>query len=257
MMTDSMILQNTLPYNPFTPKPLPGIAPLAPEDWLRRDECEAAQIALRRRLIEELGDQVIRMAPNAGEAAGELLEAVKNRLYPGQGDTVTLPGGEIIDVDKSDPMRSLGTLAQQDFCILQKPEGQDEHVLMAAALCFPASWRLSEKFMRPLTQIHVPVPAYDAAIAKRVQRLFDGVKVGRPMWRFNTLWYDRPDLHHPDRDPVAPHLDRNRVGNFLRSELQSILRLPRTGAVVFSIHTRVLARAQVVAQFGPDVTVAG
>ncbi|MBT8155395.1 DUF3445 domain-containing protein [Epibacterium ulvae] len=252
-----MILQTTLPYDPFAPKPLPRIAPLDPADWLMRDECAAAQIGLRRQLMAEHGDKVVRCAPSAAEAAGELLEAVRERLYPGQGDEVELPDGERFYVDAADPMRSLGALAQQDFCVLQKPEGSDEHVLTAATLCFPASWHLSEKFMRPLTQIHVPVPEYDAAVAKRVQRLFDGVNVGRPMWRFNALWYDNADLYHPDRDPVAPHLERSQAGSYLRSELQSIVRLPRTGAVVFSIHTRVVARAQVLAQFAPDLTAAG
>ncbi|WP_153213814.1 heme-dependent oxidative N-demethylase family protein [Tritonibacter litoralis] len=242
-----MILQKTLPYDPFAPKPLPGIMPLKSEDWLKQDDCAAAQIDLRQRLIEERAQDVLALAPAAMEAAQELLEHVAAQLFPGQDDVVSVSDGTSVQLDYCDPMRSLGRIAQQDFCILQKPEGADEHVLTGAVLCFPASWRLADKFMRPLTQIHVPVPEYDAQIAKRVQRLFDGVQVGRPLWRFNALWYDSADLYHPDRDPVAPHLDRNQAGQFLRSELQSILRLPKTQAVVFSIHTRVLSRADALA----------
>jgi hypothetical protein len=51
----------------------------------------------------------------------------------------------------------------------------DEHVLTAAVLCFPASWHLADKIGRPLTTIHVPVKVYDETLARRVQRLFDGV----------------------------------------------------------------------------------
>jgi len=47
------------------------------------------------------------------------------------------------------------------------------------------------------------VAEYDVDVAKRVQRLFDGIKPGRPMWRFNVLEYVRPDLFQPrsETDP--------------------------------------------------------
>ena len=123
---------------------------------------------------------------------------------------------------------------------MQKAGG--EHILTGAVLCFPASWRLDEKFMRPLTGIHVPVGSYDDQVAKRVQRLFDGVRPGRPLWRFNGLWYDDATLYHPRsihdrRDHPEPGQAR-----FLRSERQSILRLPDTGAVIFGIHTYIVRR---------------
>ena len=144
-----------------------------------------------------------------------------------------------------DPLGTLGQLLQEDFCLLQKPEGANEHLLTGAVLCFPAGWRLSEKFMRPLLAIHDPVPEYDAKLGARVQRLFDGVQVDRPLWRFNVLWYDDPELYQP-RSAIAPReLGDPAQAPYLRSERQCILRLPETRAVVFSIHTYVVARADV------------
>ena len=104
--------------------------------------------------------------------------------------------------------------------------------------------------MKPLLAIHVPVKDYDAGIARRVQRLFDGVQVGRPLWRFNALWYADPSLHQPrlERDPRPTSTPETQ--NYMRSELQSIYRLPETRAVVFSIHTTVMSRAEVLAQWG-------
>jgi hypothetical protein len=115
----------------------------------------------------------------------------------------------------------------------------DEHVLTGAVLCFPASWTLAEKFMKPLVRIHKPVDSYDANIAKRVQRLFDGVRVGRPVWRFNALHYADAELFHP-RTEDAPREDDYEEQRFLRSEKQVIMRLPETDAVVFAIHTFVV-----------------
>jgi hypothetical protein len=132
-------------------------------------------------------------------------------------------------------------LVQEDLCILQK--SGDEHVLTAAALCFPASWRLSEKYMRPLIGIHEPVDSYDDNIARRVQRMFDGIRPHRPLWRFNALWYDDPGLFQP-RSALAPRdVTDAHTARFLRSERQSLSRLPETDAVVFSIHTFVLDKS--------------
>ena len=135
-------------------------------------------------------------------------------------------------------MTFLGRLVQNDFCILQKKD--NEHVLTAAALCFPASWSLEEKFLKPLIDIHVPVEAYDDNIAKRVQRLFDGLQINRPVWRFNALYYEDPNLFQPrsvnqPRRKPAP----NKV-KYFRSERQTIIKLPKSGAIIFGIHTFVV-----------------
>jgi hypothetical protein len=128
---------------------------------------------------------------------------------------------------------------QEDLVLMEKPSGMDQHVLTAAALCFPASWSLAEKFLRPLTGIHAPVDVYDEDLARRVQRLFDGIRPGRPIWRANALVYADPALFQPrteaDRRPSPPEGPR-----WLRVERQCLARLPETGAVAFTIHTYVV-----------------
>ena len=245
------ILQTSIPYNPLAPRPLPGIQPLKPEDWLRFDAGFAAQLAERERLLRDHPDAVLAMDAGAAPAAQELLDQVLAVRYGVGADAnyVIRPDNAKVVINRAQPMETLGRIAQQDFCILERPEDSDEHVLTAAVLCFPASWTLAEKFMKPLLAIHVPVKDYDAGIARRVQRLFDGVQVGRPLWRFNALWYADPSLHQPrlERDPRPTSTPETQ--NYMRSELQSIYRLPETRAVVFSIHTTVMSRAQVLAQW--------
>jgi hypothetical protein len=233
------ILQSTLPEEMRAPRPLPGVAPCAPDDWLRVDEAYGAQMAYRRRLLAEKGPAVLWCDPAARAAAEEVLEEAL-KIMPGLGfrvteESITCPDGARVAIDARDPLGTLGQALQQDICILQK-EGA-EHLLTGAVLCFPANWRLAEKALRPLTAIHAPVPEYDGDLARRVQRLFDGVRVGRPLWRCNRLTYVDPDLHQPVRRQTE---GRHR---FLRSERQCILRLPRSDAVIFTIHTFVLERA--------------
>ncbi len=243
------ILQKKIPHNPLEPQRLPGIAPLAVSDWLTPDDAFAAQLAERERLLAAKRDRVLMLDESGRAAAQELLETVLDHLYDGAREEVTRADGARVDIDWADPLGSLCRITQQDFCLLQKPEDAPEHILTGAVLCFPASWTLSEKFMRPLTAIHVPVDSYDANLAARVQRLFDGVQVGRPLWRFNALWYHDAALHQP-RSANAPR-PKPKAGQagFLRSEKQTILRLPRTRAVVFGIHTFVLSRADVLGQW--------
>lgn len=235
-----MILQDAIPYDPFKTARLPGVTPLAEGDWLLRDEAFAGQLAERDRLVAERPGDVLALDDTAREAALELLDAVCARAYPGQGGgNVMRPDGVGVAIDRDAPMASLARLVQEDFCILHK-QG-DEHVLTGAALCFPAGWTLAEKFLHPLSVIHDPVEPYDEGIAKRVQRLFDGVRAGRPLWRCNALWYRSPDLYQP-RTEADPKRDPGALPGFLRSERQVLMRLPQTRAMVFVIHTYVVAR---------------
>lgn len=245
------VLQKRLPYDPFDQRPLPGIMPLEIGDWLRVDEAFAGQMTRRADLISTSRKDVLFLDECAKPAARELLSLVveeqlaKPGFVKGEGG-ITRPDGGFVALDYEDPLASVGQLAQEDFCILQKSDASGEHILTGAVLCFPASWSLKEKAMRPLTGIHAPVESYDQNIARRVQRLFDGVQVARPLWRFNALWYADAELHQPRREEDRRADETQSEARFLRSELQTIRRLPKTQAVIFGIHTFVLEKADVV-----------
>ncbi|MCG7521306.1 DUF3445 domain-containing protein [Ruegeria sp. Ofav3-42] len=243
------ILQTSIPYNPLDQRPLPGIQPASMDDWLHCDDAFAAQMKRRATLLAERRSDVLALDPAAMPAAQELLELVVQYTHPGSTDHVIRPDGQGVQVDRDRPLDTLCQLVQEDFCILQK-QG-DEHVLTGAILCFPASWRLSEKFMRPLVGIHVPVDSYDENVARRVQRLFDGIQPGRPLWRFNALWYEDAELHQPRSAGEPRDITDPGSASFLRSERQTLLRLPETRAVIFSIHTYVLAAHQVAKMENP------
>lgn len=233
------IFQNSIPYDHTRPLPLPGIRPLGDAPWITRDEAHDGQMAERDRLIATQRDKVIAMDAPARPAVLELLDRILADHYPDALDTVTRPDGVSVPIDRDDPMATLGRLVQEDLCILEKRG--DEHVLTAAALCFPASWTLIEKINRPMIAIHIPVESYDDNIARRVQRLFDGIQVGRPLWRFNVLNYADPALYQPLSE-TAPKIHHGvHHGDvpkpYLRSERQCLIRLPESRAVVFAIHT--------------------
>lgn len=224
-------------------EPLPRMRPVD-GPWITVDDAYAAQIALRQHLSATLGEAVCRTLPGAEAAVAELLDVViaalaRHPAFSVKGDSVTCPDARVETIDRADPFGTLSRLVAEDLCLLDRRADQDEHVLVAASLAFPSGWTLAEKIGRPLMRIHAPVPPYDDDIGRRVQRFFDGVRPGRPMWRANLHGYGSADLH----DPRVEGGPRRRVDHdppFLRSERQTVLRLPRTGAVLFAIHTTVV-----------------
>lgn len=214
---------------------LPGIQPLALSEWLLQDAAYDGQMALRDRLIASQRADVLRLSSQGQAAAQELLATVlgvlrQSSAYQVEETWVKRPDGVVVRVLAEDPLGTLGRLVQEDFCLLQKPD--EEHVLTGAVLCFPASWSLADKYLKPLGLIHQPVGEYDGDIGKRVQRMFDLMRSEQPLWRSNVLLYDVPSL-------FTPYAKARQTGDegYVRSERQSLVKLPKSGAVVFSIHT--------------------
>lgn len=236
------ILHQTLPAALIPrrhPAKLPGIQPLHLDHWLIRDEVFEGQMAERHRLLTGFRAEVFHQAPDAQAAATEVLDLILQQLskdpqYQVQSHQVTRPDGVVVPINRSKPLETAGQLVQEDLCLLQKRD--QEHVLTAAFLCFPASWWLDEKILRPLSAIHTPVAPYDADMAARVQRMLDLMRPEQPLWRSNLLFYNDPALFAP-RSEASPRPDTNGTHGYVRAERQSLIKLPDTQAVVFSIHT--------------------
>ncbi|MBE3637496.1 heme-dependent oxidative N-demethylase family protein [Mangrovicoccus algicola] len=248
-----MTLQAALPIlNPVPADPetlwgrvngLPGTQPLGQAPWLWVLPSYAAQMAERERLIREIPGQVIAGLPGSEAAAAELLDMVLEAVerhpgYHARPGMMECPDGRVVPLDRDRPLATAGRLVQEDLCLMLRPEGAEEHLLGAAVLCFPANWTLSQKLGRGMGRIHAPVDYYDEGVAKRVQRLLDGVQPDRPIWRSNMHLAQDPALFQPQREDEK--WPRRTGGDYVRSERQVLLRLPRSRAVVFAIHTLML-----------------
>ncbi|MEO0357324.1 MAG: DUF3445 domain-containing protein [Pseudomonadota bacterium] len=237
---DAVIVQQSIPY-PVASRALPGMAPLAADGWIICDDAFAGQMALRDQLILDQPLTVVGFADPNVLATREVLEQVLDIIADRPGYTVTKtsatrPDGVNVPLS-GHPLMTAARLIQEDLLIHERRDG--EWTLTAGVLCFPASWTLAEKMGRGLMRIHAPVPEYDANIARRVARLFDGLQPGRPLWRHNVLTYADPSLYHP-RTEASPR-DGDHDGAFTRSEHQALVRLPKSRAVLFAIHTYVVA----------------
>ena len=222
------------------PPGLPGIRPLAPGDWLRADGDFAGTMALRTHLVATRRDAVLGAVPGAGDAARLALDRVLTELrampgYAVSADAVFRPDGGRVPL-AADPLEVLALAVQEDVCVMARGAA-GAHVLVAAALCFPAEWTLAEKLGRGLPAIHAPVASYDPAIAARVQRLFDGLHPGRPLERSNAHRHDHGRRHAPRRE--AEPKARASDARWLRRERQCLVGLGpgRGGPALFTIRT--------------------
>lgn len=249
---------STAPVAPFmeprTTHP-PGVSALSIDEWLLVDETYADQIALRDQLLAERRDVVLQ--GDHGAAARECLQIAIAALLAHTGfvrerGAITRPDGVTVDLDDQAPLATLGRLAQEDFLVLEKPDGAEEHVLTGGVLCFPSRWSLAEKMNRALIGIHTPVPGYETALASRVQRFFDALRPDRPLQRANWLVHSTPDLFQPVDEADKFGVDRAADDQFwLRVERQCLVRLPHTEAVVFTVKTLVTPLEQL---SGPQLT---
>lgn len=237
-----------LPFlDPRTARP-PGLAPLDPAALVSLDADFAAQMARRDRLIGERPDRVIARTPEGDAPARELLAHVAEAalLRPGFAREGTLwrrPDGGRVAIDPARPLASLGRMVAEDWALLMPDAEAGEPRLVAAVVCFPSRWDLSEKIGRPLTAIHGPVPGYAGGLAPRVNRVFETLRPGRPLWRANWLIHatDEPHLPLGETDKMLERAEAEVADGplYLRTERQTLTRLPETGAAAFGIKTSI------------------
>jgi Haem-dependent oxidative N-demethylase, alpha subunit-like len=90
--------------------------------------------------------------------------------------------------------------------------------------------------------IHDPVPGFGERLGVPVDRFFASIQVARPVWRVNWSLVDQPTLFLPPEHRGHPKpISAEGAGEqlWLRVERQTLRRLPRSGDVVFGIHTHV------------------
>lgn len=230
-----MIVLDHAPYAPFmdprAARP-PGLAPLDMREWTVRHADFEAQMACRRRLLAERPGMVLGALHEGEEPAVELLEALL--AHTGEPRALTLE-------ERFCALTAIGRLVAEDFCLLVPDAASGEYRLVAAVLCFPSRWLLSEKMGRPLTPIHDPVPGYGGDLARRVNRVFEALRPDRPLVRVNWSVHPTPELFLPqgETEKSAPFMLGDHARFYLRTERQTLVRLPRTGAVAFGIKTSV------------------
>ncbi len=235
-----------------------GLRRLDLDDWLEVDDHQQAQLAEKARLLSVARNEVLVHLPVGLEPSAELLELVVEHVGK-QPDPRALveheawARGTAAASSAPHPIEAAARLTQEDLCVLQQLDG--EWRLVAACVCFPSRWSLTEKLGASLTAIHDPVPGFDRELARPATTFFDRLAVQRPVWRLNWTLLDTEELHLPS--PVARRssgVELTELGHavWFRVERQTLRRLARTRAIAFTIRTYVTALGELVERY-PDV----
>jgi len=130
---------------------------------------------------------------------------------------------------------TLGELWEVDYLLL-RCDVDTEVRLYGGCLCFPSSWRLSDKIGKPIEFIHGPVPGLNQSIGQGIHKFLAALKPGVASLRHNWGLARSPELnHHPSR--VLPRLDATVSADEvqLRVEHQALVALPKSGGILFGI----------------------
>ncbi len=127
----------------------------------------------------------------------------------------------------------------EDLAVCQA-DADGTYRLTAAAVAFPTDWRLDDKFGRPLDFIHNPIHGYAEKLASGVNHFFATLQPGPIFARANWFVMASDELRYlPTDDPATrfAHVTADNAGEtlFVRCERQTLRRLPKTGAVLFTI----------------------
>lgn len=187
-----------------------GLRPVPLDRWL--EPATPAEVAAKAADLDAHHGEAVAWLPGSEAAQAELAALVGAR-------EPTIAGA--------------GRVVADDLVVL---DGRDLRVI-AGAVAHPNRWRLPDKLGLTPSGVHAPVPGFDEHLGPATERVLDALRPGRPCERRNWALLDDPTLHQPVATAAIPSsFDPGAL--WLRVERQVLLRLPRTGAIVFAIRTR-------------------
>ena len=259
--------QNKPPHFPFEEPPFRlsmGLLKTPIEEWFEIFDPEerAFQMEEKRRLLTNHYGDIFMAAPSSLAASTEVLNlmlkhlpAIRPDLYSQNSGTIRLKPYSMFQEEiwftnpKKNGMHPLdlaARLVQEDLTIMLPPDSKNDQTstgwwLAAGSVAFPSRWCLKEKFGRPMDIIHAPVPFYKEQIQTTVNNFFNQMPCDEIYARRNWSLYDNSSLRHDGtRRPskiASKTITSSNAGErlWLRVERQTLRKLKKTGAILFTI----------------------
>jgi len=215
-----------------------GLSPLGGGQWIETDGHVGHYHRHKLQQRERCGNLVYRAAHGSLPAQRELSAALLEHLTRDQGDHYAVaagelhcvPGGFHTPVESDEPLWNCSLWVADDLVLMEECRGR--YLLTAASLCSASHWRLEEKFNRPLRQIHDPIPGFHRDLTPRIDRFFRHLRPEHPVVRHNWAVQVGDSLNERGEATVDVH---PQSPLYYRTERQCLVRLPRSGAIAFTI----------------------
>jgi len=202
-----------------------GLAPMQ-GSWVDITPSDAWR-AHKTSVREQLGKRVYAVRDEGVAAAEEFAGLVFDVV----GEQSRLEKSELSDAEAL----WCASLQVADDLVVMQSDDQGKYRLVAASVCSPSDWRLEEKLGATMAEVHGPIPRLNDEIGDQIDRFFTRLPTDRLIQRFNWSLMPHPDLMSRDEWQVDPASDRL----WYRAERQSLRRLPRSGAIAFTIRVHI------------------
>lgn len=204
-----------------------GLKPIALENWLLPDD-QFKWVKQKNLILDKSPDEVFQALTGSMlaqiEAAQMVSDLVGKALRP-----------------EEPPLLAASRLVSDDLIVMEKID--DNWQLTALSLCSPTFFDAKYAVGNSLALLHGPIPTGGFDLAGRIARIFDSFAPDNVLERFNWTVQWGSDKYTPNgqklRDSASIALITEAPKMlFERVERQTIRRLPKTGAVLFTIRVR-------------------
>lgn len=204
-----------------------GLKPIPVQSWLLPDD-QYKWIEAKNRLLNEELSAVFAQIESSAEAQKEVFEIVS--------------GLGFLSPYSSEPdLVRASRLVSDDLIIMQKID--QEWQVSAATLCSPTFFDANHAIGKSLSLLHGPIPTGSFDLSGRIARVFDNMPIDIVMERHNWTVQWSNERYTPNgqtlRDAAnAADTSLAKQMVFERVERQTIRKLPKSGAVLFTIRVR-------------------
>ena len=226
-----------------------GLTSIDYSEWIQYEDDFEYRITQKQKLIKELGNQVLDALPRSIDAQKEFLNLLLDNIQHYHSDRFEVAGSHILnkganktyDIAEFEnyPIELASYLAADDYCLLEE-DGED-YKLVAASVCAPTWWNLSEKMGKPLASIHKPIMNLEEKIGRMIRHFLQNINVADCYQRSNWFLFSSkefcvfPDSFDFYSEMTGINDDNIETSLYLRSERQTFRRLKNTNAIVFGI----------------------
>ena len=236
-----------------------GLRSIRPENWILIGAGHAEMMRQKCDRLDNYKRFYYRTLPNSLPAQRELRErliahlaADHSQSFEKSGSVVrSLITGQTIDLDddSTEPLMQVSYLIEEDFMLLEEVGGTIQ--ITAASNAYSSSGRLVDSVGHDMEWAHAPVPRLTRKLGGKINRVLSSIHAATPCERFNwqitpiaTVFFPHDDPHAANAAAMREVLaelcrDPARAGDLLwvRVERQTLMRLPDSNAVAFSLHT--------------------
>ncbi|MGH1537355.1 MAG: heme-dependent oxidative N-demethylase family protein [Gammaproteobacteria bacterium] len=226
-----------------------GLSAIESSEWLQYEDDFPERILEKEKIIKVHGKSVLDTMPGSMPAQQKFLRVVLENFQQHHADKFIVTDNEIVSkinnkkyciTDyKNNLLELVSYLVTDDFCLIE--EAGEDYKLIAASVCAPTWWGLSEKMGKPLADIHSPIADLEEKIGRMIRHFLKNLKVNDCYQRSNWFLFTRPDLcvfpNSFDFYTDMTNINSENIATnlYLRSERQTFCKLKDVNSIAFGI----------------------